>query len=279
MQTIFPAMKSRIVGMLALVATTTCLPATAHEFWLWPDVFTASPPGSVRLAQRVGENFVGDVVPFSTTHVFSMWHYSNTGTKNLMTRIPGATLLPAMTVELTAGGTHLVAVDTRPSVVTLPAEKFSAYLRDEGLDAILAMREASGVASTPGRERFRRNVKTLLRAGGKSDAIFSTRTHQQLEITPSSNPFTLRPGGRFAATVRFGGKPLGNALVKAWHRMPDGRLTVIRNRSTATGAVRFTLPYAGPWMISTVHMIPTVADQDIDWDSFWGNMTFSLPEQ
>jgi hypothetical protein len=53
-------------------------------------------------------------------------------------------------------GTHLIAFDMHPSSITLPAEKFQTYLRDEGLEFIAKRREASGTAATPGRERFRR---------------------------------------------------------------------------------------------------------------------------
>lgn len=52
---------------------------------------------------------------------------------------------------------------------------------------------------------------------------------------------------------------------------------MIRAHSTAQGMVRFTLPYDGAWMISAVHMIPATDSAEVDWDSFWGNLTFELP--
>ena len=52
---------------------------------------------------------------------------------------------------------------------------------------------------------------------------------------------------------------------------------MIKGRSAANGTITFDLPYAGPWMISLVHMIPLKDVPGYDWQSYWGNLTFALP--
>ena len=74
----------------------------------------------------------------------------------------------------------------------------------------------------------------------------------------------------------FDGKPLVNRLVKAWYKH-DGQTLLIRTHSDSGGQVAFNFPYAGPWMLSVVHMLPATETADADWDSFWGNLTFDLP--
>ena len=102
------------------------------------------------------------------------------------------------------------------------------------------------------------------------------RTGQRLEITPQSDPFAARPGTRLGFTITFDGQPLAGAQVRAWHHR-DGNVVMIKGRSAANGTITFDLPYAGPWMISLVHMIPLKDVPGYDWQSYWGNLTFALP--
>ena len=44
--------------------------------------------------------------------------------------------------------------------------------------------------------------------------------------------------------------------------------------SYTTGA---SIPVDGGWMLSVVHMIPVADSTEVDWDSYWGNLSFALP--
>lgn len=268
-------MKRGLCLALACLALASAR-AAAHEFWLWPETFAPALGGSARLTLNVGENFEGERIGFAASNVAALRVYSRGKTLELRDRIPGATVLPALALALTVAGTHLVAFDSQPTRLTLSADKFHAYLHEEGLDAIIKQREAAGTASAPGRERFRRHVKTLLRVGGKADATYAVRSGQRMEIVPLADPFAKAAGDTLQFKLAFDDRPLINALVKAWHKR-DGQTLIIRAHSNAEGRVTFTLPWAGPWMVSFVHMIPASDSPDIDWDSFWGNLTFELP--
>ena len=76
----------------------------------------------------------------------------------------------------------------------------------------------------------------------------------------------------------FDDKPVAGALLRAWHHH-DNQTVSIRALSDANGIVTYSLPYAGPWMISTVHMIAAENTTEADWDSFWGNLMFDVPEK
>jgi uncharacterized GH25 family protein len=144
------------------------------------------------------------------------------------------------------------------------------------MEEIARQREAAGTAATPGRERFRRNVKTIVSVGGKTDASYAARTGQRLEMLPLSDPINTPANSPLRLRILFDKQPLANALVKAWH-MENGELVTARARADARGDLSLTLPQAGPWMLSVVHMIPAVGVADLDWDSYWGNLTFSVP--
>ncbi|WP_334188253.1 DUF4198 domain-containing protein [Noviherbaspirillum sp.] len=281
-------MKNRFRAFPVLLAFMLSAPAAAHEFWMLPDRFSLAPGSPVRLTLHVGEYFEGDPVPFTTPYVNGLVQYSGGKSADLLGMVPAEENRPGLQIVPRTSGTHLVAFNSHPNQVALSGDKFHAYLREEGLDDIIKRREADGTAATPGRERYRRHVKTLLRvagnpgdrANGKSDRTYATRTGQRLDIVPLADPLAQRAGGTLDFQFLFDGRPLAGVLVKAWHKK-DGKpkndqTLIIRARTDAQGKVAFSLPYAGTWMVSAVHMIPATGVPDIDWDSFWGNLTFDL---
>ena len=85
----------------------------------------------------------------------------------------------------------------------------------------------------------------------------------------------MKPGDALGLQVLFDDKPLAGALVKAWNRQ-GGQTLIIRAKTSVDGKATFSLPYAGGWMVSVVHMVPAKGAKDIDWDSLWGNLSFTL---
>lgn len=249
--------------------------AQAHEFWMVPDRFSPAPGTPVTLSLWVGERFEGEPAAFGRPMAISLRWYRQRGTTDLTDKLP-AGLVPGVALAFEEPGTQLMALDTQPFTIELGAAEFTAYLREDGLEHVMAQREAKGHSATPGRERYRRHVKTLLNVGGQSNAVFGVRTGQTLEIVPRKNPHTLKPGDALPVEVLFKGAPLSGALVKVWSRRGE-QFDVFTSRTDAAGQSTTTLPRAGPWMVSVVHMVPNTDGQGQDWDSHWGNLTFELP--
>ncbi len=278
----------RALGTLALgILLFTGIPLHAHEFWMEPVAEPLAPGGSASLSLRVGEFFSGDLIGFSAAQTAGLRLFTVAGSKDLRALLPARTAVAAITLPLTTAGTHMVAYESRPSMISLSADRFHAYLHDEGLDFIKTQREAAGTAEKPGRERYRRFVKTLFRVGDASgsgdsataaapDMTYAARAGQRLEVVPLSDPSRLAPGNALGIRVFFEEKPLAGALLKAWYKR-DGQTMIIRSTTAADGAASFNLPYSGVWMISVVHMVPAIGVKDIDWDSLWGNLTFVMP--
>ncbi|AOF85378.1 hypothetical protein BSY239_3295 [Hydrogenophaga sp. RAC07] len=252
--------------------------AQAHEFWMQPDRFSLPVRGEVELALRVGENFTGDPVGFGRPMAESLRWFSQSGEVALTAQLPDNLNQDSVALAFERPGAQLVVLDTRPFTITLSADTFNAYLREEGLERVMAQRQAAGQDAQPGRERYRRHVKTLLSVGGQSDASFGVRAGQTLEIVPLTDPQRLQPGGALALQVLFKGQPLQGALVKVWNQR-GAQLNVLRTRTDAAGRSTTTLPWSGVWMASVVHMVPTTDNQGWDWDSHWGNLTFNMPER
>lgn len=263
-------MKPILPTLLALLLTTAGL--HAHECWLQPSPFTPAVGAEVKLSIRVGMQFQGEAKPFNPARVQSLRSFSLAGKKDLHPPLDGAL---SFATTLAPAGTQVIAYDSPGSLITLEAEKFHSYLREEGLEAIITLRERSGESALPGRERYRRSVKSILQVGGKSDTGYAIRTGQRLELVPQDDPAAVRAGGTIRFLLLLDGRPLAGSLVRAWHRAGD-QLTTLDARSATDGVATFTLPAAGEWMLSTVHMQRTQGDAEADWESLWGNLTFAL---
>ena len=279
----------KLICRFCLLVSLLCQPPLqAHEFWIAPVKEPLVVGSQVGLSLLVGEYFVGDLVGFSALQTASLVRYTVAGRQDLSSFL-SSTQVAVLQLQLQSAGTHLVVFDSQPNAITLSADSFHAYLHDEGLGFIKTKREAAGTGSQPGRERYRRYVKTLLQvsrpAGASSksnadskkpDMTHATVVGQRLELVPLQNPLSLSPGANLGVKVLFESKPLAGALLKAWHKR-GGQTVMVRATTGADGIVKFDLPYAGPWMISVVHMVPVTGAPDIDWDSFWGSLTFVVP--
>ncbi|SNS91036.1 Uncharacterized conserved protein, contains GH25 family domain [Noviherbaspirillum humi] len=270
-----PLMK-RCFKLCGLAAMMLGALAHAHEFWMQSSP-GAGPGQEMGLQLFVGENFEGDRIGFGCQYLADLKLHSLNGGADLGQKLPQQGVLGTFPLPALPAGIHLVSYDSQPSFIELPADKFHAYLHDEGLDRIIEQRKDAGQEARPGRERYRRNVKHLIRIGGVTDKTYALQTGQRLEIVPQNDPFESQPPSSLRLAVRFDGKPLQNALVKAWHRSPR-QTTMLRARTDNGGNASFMLPFTGDWMISVVHMIPAEQKELADWDSFWGNLTFSLPQ-
>lgn len=250
--------------------------AFAHEFWIQATPFHPAAGQQMSLTLHVGEYFTGELVGVTAQHAASVKLLSATGAADLMGKIPTDSMHQALRVTAVRPGTHILAYDSRPSEVVLSADKFHAYLHEEGLDEIIRQREAAGTALEPGRERFRRHAKSIFRVGGQSDRTSVVATGQRFELVPLTDPFARGEEGRLRMELRYEGKPLAGVLVKAWHKRGE-QTTVLRTRSDQRGAVNFDLPYSGPWMLNAVHMVRVSGVPNIEWESLWSSLTFELP--
>ena len=271
-----------VAGVLA-AAWLVAAPLHAHEFWMVPVATTMAVGDTARVGLRVGEFFEGDALGFSAAQTVALRAHTAGGMQDLLPALRLRGAVAELPIRTSLAGTTVLTFDSQPNTISLSADRFHAYLHDEGLDFIKTRREAAGSDKKPGRERYRRFVKTLIKVQGSpdepADPTYGVVAGQQLEVVPLNDPLALVPGGQLGVQVLFEGQPLAGALLKAWHKgtgKEQGQTLIIRSITQADGKATFSLPYAGPWMVSVVHMVPAVGVPNIDWDSLWGNLTFAV---
>ncbi|HKR66828.1 MAG TPA: DUF4198 domain-containing protein [Thermoanaerobaculia bacterium] len=261
---------------LALAASLLAAPLVfAHDFWIEPSTFHPAEGTNVTAALRVGQKLNGEplprIPPLIDRFVLKGARAEEAVEAPVVGR-PGAD--PAGVTRIADAGLHWLAYQSNAYPVTLDAQKFEDYLRDEGLERIVALRAKRGQSAAPGRERFYRCAKALLETGLSGDV--TTPLGFTLELVPRKNPYAMRAGGELPVTLLFRGKPIANVLVVAMNR--ENPEQAVRMRTDAHGRATLRLPRAGFWLVKAVHMEPAPADAGVDWESWWASITFDLPQ-
>ena len=261
------AMRKLTVLIVTLVTST----ALAHDFWIEPSEFRPKVGTNLTASLRVGMEFIGDPVARDSSMIERFVVRDGAGERD----IPGLERQdPAGYVRVDSSGIAIIGYRSRPKYLEMPADKFEAYLKDEGLESIIASRARSGDSLKPSKEIYSRCAKAILLAEGDAPgpgARFDTPLAFRYEIVPQTNPYQTK-GDDLHVVVLYEGKPLANALVVAMHR--DDSSLRLRLRSDRKGRVTFHLPKRGVWLIKSVQMIPAPAGSNADWESLWASLTF-----
>lgn len=267
----------------ATVLTTVILLTThaaAHDFWLAPSSGHARPGDTVNLTINVGEHYpVADsfVAPERVELVQLIG--------------PGGTLTPVMPtfsreaealvtpVTLPAGpGIYIAHARLKARFIELAAKEFTAYLKDEGLTRVIQERQRRGESGKPGRERYSRWPKALIRAGEADMRHVTTPVGLVSEIVPAVDPTMARVGDRLRFQLLFEGKPVACAQIA---HIRGGRGSFASRRSKVVtdenGWASVVLREKGPQFVGTVHMVRRSAETGVeaaDWESYWTSLTF-----
>lgn len=266
----------RRLPLLALLLATT--PLLAHDFWLEPSTFRPNLGKRVEVALRVGEHFAGDPLPRSNQRIEGF--FAQSGTRRI--EIDGSDGdEPAGRFVVPFEAPLVVVYDSNTASVTLPAERFEKYLREEGLETIVEQRRTRGESSKEGREIYSRCAKALIVTqmadGGLRMAEGSAIRHPPSAIS-ADRPVGLRLelvaetiGDRTTVQLFFDKKPLANALAVAMSK-GDAR-NPQRVRTDKDGRATFDTA-GGIWLIKAVHMIRAPRSARADWESLWASLTF-----
>ena len=262
--------------LFAVLAFVLAAPLLAHDFWIEPTSFRPEVGSLVGFSLRVGQSFRGDPVPLNPDKVVKFVTLPAAGAETPVDGVPGSD--PAGRVRIVAPGYVIAGYRSNPSNLELPPDKFEAYLKEEGLEKVIATRARRGDSAKPSKEIFSRCAKTLLDAGGAGTAGFDRELGFRLELVPGKSPKKLAAkgnGGSLPVRLVFEGKPLGGALVVAMNRDdPEKRVSA---RTDKAGRVSLALPSGGVWLVKAVHMVPAPAESGADWESLWASLTFEAP--
>jgi uncharacterized GH25 family protein len=301
MQELTDPMANRIPLPFAplLLLFTSTAPAAGHDLWLAPSTYTPAPGEVVRVHLRVGDQ-VADAEPVARDpERIVRFEAVAAGSSHTVPGMRGQD--PAGLLPLPNVGLVTLVYQGKPRPHRLAADRFAAYLAEEGLDAVLAAREAAGETEREGRELYARTTKALLAVGGSAAAREAADQPLGLpfELVARSNPYA---GGPVTVEALWQGEPVAGVLVEAkplaapttparagdrpaGASVEEGERAAASSlalRTDASGRAVFTLPHGGPWGLFAVHMVPATVlpaaeRADADWLSYWATLSFELP--
>jgi len=248
----------------------------AHEYWLEPATFF------LKLNERsVVHLYVGEALKqdeerefqSSKTPLFKL--FSTHDTFDLLGTIREEEK-PLFSFSSEREGTFLLALERNWSYITLEPKQFEDYLREDGIEYIIAEREKLGEVKKEGKERYSRYLKSLLQVGGKRDKAFARLVGSTLEIVPLENPYSKKAGDSLEFQVLFLGKPLTGKTIFADNR--DGERVVKQQMKTdSQGKITVKIDRKGIWLVRLVYMRRCAKNcEGADWESFWSALSFGI---
>ncbi|MBD2720523.1 DUF4198 domain-containing protein [Hymenobacter armeniacus] len=278
-------MRTNLV-VLALFASSLTTASLAHEFWLEAPRFHLSPGATVSIRPLIGADFAGKPWTTKATKVLRLVRYGPTpaDTTDLTPTNAAETDTFRTGFAFAQPGTHMLLMRSTNSFLELPAAEFTAYLREEGLDYALKLRQENDQMAQPGRETYRRCAKALVHVGDPAPALADTAWRHvyglPLELVPEQNPYRVAADKSLTVRVLRAGKPAFGAAVQVWQRQPGGLPTThFTTRANQNGRILLRLSGPGPYLLAAVDMTaaPTRLRDRADWQSTWASLTFAGP--
>ena len=256
---------------LAVAVCAVASTATAHDFWLVPDMFNVAPSGEI-------------IVKGQTSSAFPTTLSAVTPDRITDARVIGASDEERITALSTqdnslllkhrpkSPGQKVVAVAIGWRHVKETAESFRKYLVGEGAEDALARYDRSGQLPTSDIvRRYAKYGKTVVEVG-EGPRAFERSAGHPLEFMPMGDPATA---GQLQVRLMFQGKPLAGARVHAGLAQPAGKPVKDETLTTSSDGVVSVPAGAGLWNVRTIHVVPAPAGADAQWDVHWATFVYS----
>lgn len=185
-----------------------------------------------------------------------------------------------LTFSTGKAGTYAAGVSTRPSMKTLPAEDFRAFLKLYGALDSLALFDNDNKLSAV-RQRSSKHVKAVVQVGDAYSSDYSKRLGYPVEIILKNNPYKLKLNDELKFQVLFNGKPAANQLVYVSHAgfheddQSEKRLNAQKLRTDKNGLASFKVGKKSAWYIALIHA-QLVKDAEADYEANWSTLTFEM---
>jgi len=245
----------------------------AHEFWLQPKKYKYKLGEEVKVDFMVGEDFTGEFWDLAKHKAEKVELNRISGVKDLAKDVK-STKGNNLMVKADQEGTYLLSMISNAAYIEMEGKAFDDYLKQDGLEDILAERKKLNQLQKPSREYYTRFAKLLVQVGEKKDDTFEKKIGLRYEIVPDQNPYTLKTGDYLQCKVFYEGKPAPHALVKVWSKVSS--TTFLQNIYTERdGSIRFPISASGEWMVSSVKMIKS-EKEGAEYHSLWASLVFGI---
>jgi uncharacterized GH25 family protein len=257
-----------IIALAGLSST-----AAAHDFWLRPETFRLQSGQIINVVPMLGHGHDRQRWEADPRRIIELYSFSLAGkTDYYPSALP---VRPGESIRLTfrKTGVHVLGLATDHARNELPPDRFATYLREEGLDLILADRRLRGEEEQPGREIYSRCAKVILEVVG-TRSLNTPIMHPlglKLEIVPEGDP--RQASGATPLRIYYEGKPLVGALVTIWRLDADaGPQSSLR--TDIEGRVLMEAQGPGLWQVNVVWSKRLARHPWADFETTFSSLTF-----
>lgn len=260
------------LGLIVLLLANLFI-LQAHEFWLEPVKYKVKVGEELIVDFKVGENFQGQPWDLSKHKVEQMNLHEKSGIQDQLANVPKEKNR-RLKIPMTSEGTKVVAMKSNAAFIEIDAEKFNAYLEEDGLEEAQKWRVEHKQENRGGTEFYTRYAKLIAQVGNTLDDTWKKSVGHRLEIMPKQNPGSMKAGDYMDCIITWEGKVVPHIKVKVWGHVGN-RIFLQNIYSEDDGSIRFPISASGPWMVSTVKMqrSKTVG---AEWESSWASLVFNV---
>lgn len=245
---------ARLAAGTAIIATLTLAStATAHDFWLIPDMFGFAADATVHVNGRSGVRFPTGSAVQPTRVADARIIGANSQTKITEMTVEGSSL--RLHQKPTAAGQYLVVVGLTPRTTRTTPAGLIRYLKAEGgvAEAARLERENTFAGMDSVVYTGASYGATILQLGNGGPRAFSMTAGFPLEFVPTNDPAHVHVGDTLHIKILGAGQPVPNIGVDASPAFDStaapGAPGMVSIMADANGIVHLPLTKAGPWML------------------------------
>ncbi|MEO5857938.1 MAG: DUF4198 domain-containing protein [Pyrinomonadaceae bacterium] len=267
-------MKKNLTAGLLLCALLT-VAAFAHDLFLKTDSYFLRPNSTFKISVMNG-TFQASEGAVSYARLNDVSVVSNgKRTHPLEADFTKDETTSYLNLKTGAAGTYVIGLSTKTREISLKAEEFNEYLKEDGLPDTLEERSKTGELEKDAVERYAKHVKAILQVGNKQTNDYKTVLGYPVELVPQQNPYKLKKGDTIEILCLKDGKPLANQVVLAGREV-KGKMTAAPDlRSDTNGIVKLRLDGAGKWYVKFINMTK-LDDPSLNYESKWTTLTFEI---
>lgn len=264
--------------MSGLAALSLSSASWAHDFWLSPETYMQESGGVVDVSVMIGHPKDRMLWPVAPHRIISLRSFGPDGVQDHQAAIADYAKSKTLPIRLESPGLHVLTVETTSALSELDAEKFNAYIEEEGLTPIKIDRVLQKTTDQSGTEIYSRRGKSLIQVGpmAEADPLYLTRPlGLTLEIVPTENPMRLSEGEPMTSTIYYRGVPVSGVTIGLIDLDSDDGILALE-QTDAAGRVNFERPKAGSWMLHAVWSDPMEDTTRADYDTIFSSLSFQV---
>lgn len=259
------------VPVVVAVGLFVASSASAHETWLLPSTFDATPDISIQIEPSGGMDFPASGTSIQADRVAKA-AYRFRGTEGRLTPSPSADGSLRLRHEFSKRGLATVWLELEPKDIELTDAEVAEYLDEIGASETTRAIWADRKGRTTWRETYTKHAKTFVAVGSPSrDRSWELPAGMSLEIVPLDDPLAARSGGELKIRLLAAAGPLGGAPVGL---MIAGATERIFRTTDVKGEATFPLARAGKALFFAVRLRPVAGGSR--WESDFTTTTFRI---